>query len=70
MRLAQFTTTNGIKIGINPDHVVTVRPSGESKDKTAIFLATGQIVVEGTIDEVAERLMGNHRGGARGVPLA
>jgi hypothetical protein len=55
MRLVQFNC-GGFKISINPQHVVTVRPSTTDKGKTNIFLVSGQIAVDGTVDEVTEKL--------------
>ena len=55
MKLAQFTSGSN-RISVNPDHVVTVRPS-DAKDKSVIFLATGgQITVDGTVEEVTGKL--------------
>ena len=56
MKLAQFICGSG-KISVNPQHVVTVRPSTEEKHKSTIFLVTGgQINVDGTVDEVTSKL--------------
>ena len=56
MKLAQFTSGSG-KISVNPEHVVTVRPSPDAKHKAVIFLTSGgQITVEGTVDEVTDKL--------------
>ena len=59
MKLAQFNCPSG-KISINPQHVVTVRPADE-KNKVIVFLVTGgQINVDGTIEEVTDKLEVRH----------
>jgi uncharacterized protein YlzI (FlbEa/FlbD family) len=58
MNLVPFTCGSG-RISINPQHVVTVR-AADPKDKTTIFLVTGgQIIVDGTPEEVARKLAGD-----------
>ena len=60
MKLAQFVSSSGTQISINPQHVVTVRPSGEGDNKSTVFLVTGgQITVEGNVDEVTTKLAGD-----------
>ena len=67
MKLIQFTYTNDYDkrsvVYVNPEFVVSLRPSMDQDDQTVISLAIGETAtVDGSIEVVSAQLCGDDRG--------
>ena len=57
MQLVAFEQTNGQKVWVNPEQVVSVRPGQRSEGgATDIVLTQGSLTVKGPIGEIASEL--------------